>query len=88
MLSKSGAEGQSRTDTGSPPAVFEYHALCTNQFHHETYSIIGSLVVLAGVGPSNQERRPDELDIRTTHVVQRRQNGPCLEFDSPRLPAH
>jgi hypothetical protein len=44
-----GAEGQSRTDTGSPPPVFEFDALCTNQFHHETYSMIGSLVVLAGM---------------------------------------
>jgi len=49
LLSKRGAEGQSRTDTGSPPPVFECGALCTNQFHHETYSIIGSLVVLAGM---------------------------------------
>ena len=48
-LSKSGAEGQSRTDTGSPPLVFEYDALCINQFHHETYSLIGYLVMLAGM---------------------------------------
>ena len=37
---------KSRTDTGSSPPVFEYDALCINQFHHETYSMIGSLVVL------------------------------------------
>ena len=49
LLSKRGAEGQSRTDTGSPPPVFESGALCTNQFHHEIYSMIGSLVVLAGM---------------------------------------
>ena len=46
---KSDAEGQSRTDTGSPLPVFESGALCTNQFHHGTSSMIGSLVVLAGM---------------------------------------
>ena len=40
---------KSRTDTGSSPPVFEYDALCINQFHHEIYSLIGSLVVLAGM---------------------------------------
>ena len=49
VISKSDAEGQSRTDTGSPLPVFEYDALCINQFHHETYSLIGYLVVLAGM---------------------------------------
>ena len=42
----SGAERQSRTDTRSPPPVFEFDALCINQFHHEPHSMIGSLVVL------------------------------------------
>jgi len=28
----SGAEGQSRTDTGSPPPVFEFGAIRTNTF--------------------------------------------------------
>jgi len=27
LLSKSGAEGQSRTDTGLPPPVFEFDAM-------------------------------------------------------------
>ena len=49
LLHKSSAEGLGRTDTGSSPPVFEYQALCTNQFHHETYLMIGSLVVLAGM---------------------------------------
>ena len=46
MPTMSGAERQSRTDTGSPPLVFEYDALYINQFHHETHSMVGSLVVL------------------------------------------
>ena len=46
LSSKRGAEGQSRTDLGPLLSVFEYDALCINQFHHETHSMIGSLVVL------------------------------------------
>jgi|GEM_PF-4976103 len=37
-------------------------------------------------GLSDQGRRPKELDIMTTPVMQRRQNGPCLEFDSSPSP--
>jgi len=34
---------------GHPPPVFESGASRSNQFHHGTYSMIGSLVVLAGM---------------------------------------
>ncbi|SVA15799.1 uncharacterized protein METZ01_LOCUS68653 [marine metagenome] len=37
MLSKRGAEGQSRTDTGSPPPVFELVAVRTTRPHQPIY---------------------------------------------------
>jgi len=36
----SGAEGQSRTDTGSPPPVFEFDAGCFTLSHHVPFSPI------------------------------------------------
>ena len=37
MLAKRGAEGQSRTDTGLPPPVFELVAVRTTRLHQPRY---------------------------------------------------
>jgi len=34
---------------GSSPPIVESDALCTNQFHNEIYSLIGSPIVFAGM---------------------------------------
>ncbi len=46
LVIKNGAEGQSRTDTGSPLPVLSLVRF-VQRLHHETYSLIGFLIVLA-----------------------------------------